>query len=74
MIDLTCETCDCWVREGNSDNGACHRYPPIPYPMPVKQSNIVGLDRPVMGQICIFPLVGKNNWCAEWSDSTEKTY
>jgi hypothetical protein len=34
--------------------------------MPIKQSNIIGLDRPVMGQICLFPMVGKDNICEEW--------
>jgi hypothetical protein len=72
MIDRRCETCDCWVREGNSDNGACHRGPPSPFPMMGQQSRVVGLDRPQLGQVSFFPMVGKNNWCEEHICSVNK--
>ena len=67
MMNKCCGTCDCWEREGNSDNGACYRFPPTPFPIPFKQSNVIGLDRPQLGSISFYPVLNKNQRaCEEW--------
>lgn len=65
MIDENCGTCDFGRTGGKSI--FCHRFPPMPFPLPTQQTRIIG-QRPnvSMGQICFFPVVGKNDWCGEW--------
>ena len=61
MIEQKCETCDFWIE------GLCHRNPPSPFPMPTRKSGVIGREPTVsMGQICMFPMIGKDGWCGEW--------
>jgi len=71
MIEMKiCETCDHWFPMGDSSVGSCHRYPPMPYPMPVQQSNLVGGRGPQMGQVTMYPVLNKDEpACGEWSNS-----
>ena len=65
MIDKKCETCEHWVK-ANDDKGFCHRWPPIPYPMMKEQPRVVGsIFNSKVGQISMFPIIGKDDFCAE---------
>jgi hypothetical protein len=64
LIDRKCETCDCWVKVGDN-KGFCHRWPPIPYPM--MQGQVIGSAN--VGQISMFPIIGKGDFCAEWRNN-----
>lgn len=65
MIEEKCETCDFW-KEVDGKHGACRRFPPNPFPI-MQQPRIIGQKaNPNPGQICIFPAIGKDNWCGEW--------
>jgi len=66
MIDRKCETCDWWLK-ANDDKGFCHRWPPVPYPMMQQQPKVIGSSiNANVGQISMFPIIGKDDFCAEW--------
>lgn len=68
MIDRNCGTCDFGEYvENNFTDVICRRYPPITHPV-INGPKIVGGAGVRFGQISIFPLVGKLNWCGEWKD------
>lgn len=66
MIEKKCETCVCWVK-ADDNKGFCHRWPPVPYPMMQQQPRLIG-SQPSnsVGQVSMFPIIGKNDFCAEW--------
>jgi hypothetical protein len=68
MIPNTCGTCR-FSQEISEQNIICRFNPPTPYPVPVQGSRLVGGSQPQMGQVAIFPILGKDNWCGQWAES-----
>lgn len=67
MIKPDCGSCR-FSEVVDEKNVVCRLNPPTPYPIPVQSSRLVGGGAPSMGQMSLFPVVGKDNWCGQYEE------
>ena len=69
MTDKTCNSCDFSEDTRSNEVVVCKRYPPIPYPVPTG-SGVIGGNNGI-GQILVYPVVKRTDWCGEWSSESK---